>query len=84
MSNSAIEIFVLLSLGLSVLGIRICVRRETGYGRKLALDNYFTAIVVVSIISPPTQRGLTWAVWLITACQMWRGQVLKQAARSTR
>ncbi|KAH6984093.1 hypothetical protein EDB80DRAFT_625118 [Ilyonectria destructans] len=46
MSNFAIEIFILLSIGLSVLGIRICVRLETGYGRKLALDDYFTALVV--------------------------------------
>lgn len=52
MSNFAIEIFILLSIGLSVLGIRICVRLETGYGRKLALDDYFTALVVVSSISP--------------------------------
>ncbi|KAH7132974.1 hypothetical protein EDB81DRAFT_659697 [Dactylonectria macrodidyma] len=46
MSNFAIEIFILLSIGLSVLGIRICVRLETVYGKKLALDDYFTALAV--------------------------------------
>lgn len=51
MSNFAIEIFILLSIGLSVLGIRICVRLETVYGKKLALDDYFTALAVVSSIS---------------------------------
>ncbi|KAH6956037.1 hypothetical protein BKA56DRAFT_681189 [Ilyonectria sp. MPI-CAGE-AT-0026] len=45
MPNIAIEIFVLLSIGLGLLGMRICVRLDTSHGRKLALDDYLMVLV---------------------------------------
>ncbi|KAH6984122.1 hypothetical protein EDB80DRAFT_768118 [Ilyonectria destructans] len=62
MPNIAIEIFVLLSIGLGLLGMRICVRLDTSHGRKLALDDYLMVLVAVSDIYPSNSRALAYAV----------------------